>query len=72
MMDTTCPDCLRPVGECNRCGEPIVESRWASAPTPRGHEHYHPRCLSADELRAYQAAGRRMFDELDQLRSGKG
>jgi hypothetical protein len=37
-----------------------------------GHEHCHPRCLIADELRVYQAAGRRMFDELDQLRSGKG
>ena len=52
----TCPTCQRGVGDCARCGGPIVELQWASAQTNRGHEHYHMRCLTPAELREYQQA----------------
>lgn len=55
-MKLVCPICLRYVGTCDRCSGPIVTSRWAGVSSARGHEHYHPHCLTPDELRALDEA----------------
>ena len=56
-MAAACPACHMAVGLCARCGHAIGTRRWGARWTEdQVHEHYHLRCLGADERREYTAA----------------
>jgi len=64
----TCPTCLHLVDRCDRCGQSLTGSRWASDVGPAGHEHYHARCLSADHQRADLAPLASLFADWERTR----
>ncbi len=64
----TCPTCLHPVDRCDRCGQSLTGSRWASDVGLAGHEHYHARCLTAEHRRADLAPLASLFADWERSR----
>lgn len=65
----TCPTCVLTVDGCARCGQSLTGWRWASSMGLAHHEHYHARCVTAEQLHKNPAAVALLFVDWEGTRS---